>query len=105
LYECQNQIKDQANEKKLFFCVVLKEFLYQCPVKCPFFVRGPHISMNTIYQNNFEMECPHFLLMTATSSKDEKLFICSLFGEAPCCVFCPLKARVSKEDTNHVKTD
>lgn len=101
--KCQNKVKDQESEEKIFFCFALKEYLHLCPEKCPFYVKGPNLSMNTIYQKNFEMECPYLLLMIAISSQDSKSFICSLFGEDFHCEYCPVNKKVFEDDRNHVK--
>ncbi|MFX0170590.1 MAG: hypothetical protein ACFE9L_01590 [Candidatus Hodarchaeota archaeon] len=96
--KCQNKVKDQESKGKIFFCIALKEYIPSCPKKCPFYVKGSNLSMNIIYQKNFEMECPYFLLMTAISSQDSKSFICSIFGEEFQCEYCPVNTRVLDEN-------
>ncbi len=104
--ECQNQVKDQLEEEKLFFCLVTKEFLDNCPVKCPYYVQGPSIPMDLIYQHNLEMECPNFHLIACLTPQDQHLLICGKSGDYPDCSHCPLvRHDKSGEGSNSMATD
>ena len=81
--ECQNQVKDQLASNSMFFCLVTKEYLNDCPIKCPYFVQGTPIPMDRIYENNYEMECPHLQLVAKIASQDEQWFVCGKTGEEP----------------------
>ncbi|MHA2246051.1 MAG: hypothetical protein ACXADY_13895 [Candidatus Hodarchaeales archaeon] len=83
LLECQNQVKEQLVRNSMFFCLVTKEYLNDCPIKCPYFVQGTPIAMDLIYENNYEIECPHFHLIAKINSQDEQWFVCGKTGEKP----------------------
>ncbi|MHA2248133.1 MAG: hypothetical protein ACXADY_24505 [Candidatus Hodarchaeales archaeon] len=83
LLECQNQVKEQLVSNSMFFCLVTKEYLNDCPIKCPYFVQGTPIAMDLIYENNYEMECPHFQMVAKINSQDEQWFVCGKTGEKP----------------------
>ncbi|MFX1285706.1 MAG: hypothetical protein ACFFB5_18845 [Promethearchaeota archaeon] len=80
--ECQNQVVDKKNAS-LFFCLVIKEFLFDCPIRCPYFIQGTPISMEHIYKNSYEFECPHLHLVAKITSQDEQWFVCGKTGKEP----------------------
>ena len=96
--ECQNQVKDQCEEEKLFFCLVTKEFLDKCPTKCPYYVRGSSIPMDFIYQNNIEMECPYLHMIVCTAPQDERQLICGRTVKFNQCEKCPLNLNSQKNN-------
>ena len=101
--ECQYQVIEKLRVGNLFFCLFFKEYISKCPPKCPFFVRGTPILMKTIYEGNFEMECPHFHLIIQFTTYDEKMFICTESGDPAICHLCPLKTNsCSDECTEHI---
>lgn len=79
---CQNQVIDYTPSSevdsvpKLFYCLIFKEYLDNCPSQCPYFIAGAAIPMEFLYEHNFEIECPHLYLLVKKSSIDEKRFIC-----------------------------
>ncbi len=81
--ECQNQVKEYLARNAMFFCLVLKEYLNDCPIKCPYFVQGTTISMDRVYENNYEIECPHLHLIASIASQDEQWFVCGKTGKEP----------------------
>jgi hypothetical protein len=46
---CQNQVIDHLNQSTIFFCLIMKEYLTDCPVKCPYFLGGDPIHMDDLY--------------------------------------------------------
>ncbi|MFX0064211.1 MAG: hypothetical protein ACFFC7_18720 [Candidatus Hermodarchaeota archaeon] len=88
--ECQNQVRDHDNEL-FFFCLVFKEFFSECSAHCPYFVQGETLSMQTVFEQNIDLECPHFFLLTQQSSPDSPWFICGKTADSPECKSCPLK--------------
>ena len=87
--ECQNQVKDKDDEEALFYCLVTKEFLHECPPKCPYVIPGAAIPMDRIYGHNYEMECIHLHLLASLGDNDEQRLVCGKTGEEPdpqnCC--------------------
>ncbi len=96
--ECQNQVKDQLEEEKLFFCLVTKEFLDSCPPKCPYYIQGSSIPMDLIYQNNIEMECTYLHMIACIAPQDERQLICSRISTFTQCENCPLNLISIKKD-------
>ena len=81
--ECQNQVVDHQRKKLLFFCLVIKEYLHDCPIKCPYFVQGTPIPMDHIYENSYELECPYLQLVARITSQDEQWLVCGKTGKEP----------------------
>ncbi|UCG03388.1 MAG: hypothetical protein JSW11_05225 [Candidatus Heimdallarchaeota archaeon] len=81
--DCQNQVADKQKETTVFFCLVMKEYLPDCPEKCSYFFKGAPIQMDALYQLNFKLECPFLHLITNNTSPDEHYFICGKTGETP----------------------
>ncbi|MFX0123455.1 MAG: hypothetical protein ACFFAE_07420 [Candidatus Hodarchaeota archaeon] len=79
---CRNQVVDYQNQSAVFYCLVIKDYLSNCPVKCPYFLQGTPIKMSDIFQHNYELECPFLHLVTSFISRDERYFVCGKTGEA-----------------------
>ncbi len=82
-HECQNQVIDQQKQPTIFYCLVTKEYLTECPIKCPYFAKGTPILMERIYQHNYEIGCPHLHLVASTGPEEEQWFVCGKTGDAP----------------------
>ena len=80
--ECRNQVVDHQNSS-LFFCLVMKEYLETCPLKCPYYMEGDPISMETVYYNNYELKCPFFHLVTDLIHSDKQFSVCGKTGKNP----------------------
>ncbi|MFX1283270.1 MAG: hypothetical protein ACFFB5_06425 [Promethearchaeota archaeon] len=81
--ECQYQVIDQQKSRTIYYCLVMREYLTRCPIKCPYFIKGTPIQMEQIYQQNYEIECPHLHLVTSIGLADEQWFVCAKTGEVP----------------------
>lgn len=87
--ECRNQVTNHQSQPTTFFCLVMKEYLQMCPLKCPYFLQGNPTKMADIYQHNFELECPFLHLMTSITSQEERYFVCGKTGQTPNPQNCP----------------
>jgi len=101
--ECQNKVQDSIVKKEeaaMFFCIPFRIYLYQCPIKCPYFLKGSPISMKVIYTNDFEMECPHFQYIgkNPTIKNDSGFFYCTFTGKHPLCNHCPFDQEKTRND-------
>ncbi|MFX0013254.1 MAG: hypothetical protein ACFFB2_02695 [Promethearchaeota archaeon] len=80
---CQNQATDIQTHPSIFFCLVMKESLSDCPIKCPYFVQGTPTLMEHIYNSNYELECPYLHLIAKIDTQDEQWFVCGKTAKDP----------------------
>ncbi len=95
--ECQHQVTDKTGKKKLFFCLVYKEYLPSCPSKCPYYKLGEPVSFDMIYQENFDIECVFFQQLVQCTPEDIQSFVCEITGGRPECPQCPTKSDLWNE--------
>ena len=94
--DCQYQIIDQAIDGRLYFCLVYKEYLHSCPTQCPNRKKGKALTINQIYQENFDMECIFFHQLVKYTHEDESSFVCEITGQFPTCKQCPFSSSSSE---------
>jgi hypothetical protein len=98
--DCQQQVIDQSNNGKVFFCLIYKEYLQFCPSKCPYKTAGECLTLDQIYNDNLDMECRFFHILIKSNTKDKCFFVCEITGQSPTCKQCPfyLSPSVRRED-------
>ncbi|MHA1946268.1 MAG: hypothetical protein ACXAC6_07170 [Candidatus Hodarchaeales archaeon] len=99
MVECQHQVTDKAGKVKLFFCLLYKEYIRSCPSKCPDYKFGNPLSLDMIYQENFDIECVFFQQLVQCTPEDIQSFVCEITGGKPDCPQCPVKTDVWNETT------
>ena len=82
-----------GNENIFFFCLIFKEYMFNCPSNCSYLIKGPCYTMNYFYQLNVEMECPNLHLIVNHSQKADEFpnVVCGVTGNVPSCALCPLE--------------
>ena len=82
-----------GNENLFFFCLIFKEYMFNCPSNCSYLIKGPCYTMNYFYQLNVEMECPNLHLIVNHSQNADEFpnVVCGVTGTIPSCAQCPLE--------------
>ena len=96
----------QANN--VSFCLHLKEVLFECPARCPFFAEGIPAHYQEALENQYDIDCLYCTRIKVSQqiTIDDLMFYCLLRENFhPFCRMCPFalyKADPKQADENNI---